>query len=228
MYSQQGRAEGRNQLAPWVSEAWGSPLYCLIWAICFPRIFKRAMIAMIGNSSSWFGRLNQQAALLVERPPERALIGISTSGTVTNCCRQTAKIKGIVHQDFNGCQPLTTHMSSSLFTPLFSVMVPLDTILLVTTCSSGNFWGKQLFPFSISCFLSWRSPDHSEGLSVCDLASMDEVHVVFRSHEVDDSPGVILVRKCCLKVWTPTATRTRSTHKTPKKWILWYVLPRLC
>ena len=53
-------------------------------------------------------------------------------------------------------------------------------------------------------------PDGRESLSVHELAGLDDVEL--RSHEVDDSPGVIL-RKGCLEVWTPIAARTRSKHK---------------
>ena len=52
--------------------------------------------------------------------------------------------------------------------------------------------------------------DGSEVLSVAELADMDEV--VFRCHETDDSPGLML-RKGSLEVWTPIAARTRSRLK---------------
>ena len=54
--------------------------------------------------------------------------------------------------------------------------------------------------------------DESEVLSVAELADLDEV--VFRCHETDDSPGLML-RKGSLhvEVWTPIAARTRSRLK---------------
>ena len=52
--------------------------------------------------------------------------------------------------------------------------------------------------------------DTSEFLSAAILDDMDDV--VFRSHEVDDSPGFVL-KKGSLEVWTPVASRTRSRQK---------------
>ena len=54
-------------------------------------------------------------------------------------------------------------------------------------------------------------PDGREILLLHELAGVDNVE--FRSHEVDDSPGVIL-RKGCLEVWTPIAARTCFRHKS--------------
>ena len=47
--------------------------------------------------------------------------------------------------------------------------------------------------------------DGSEVLSVAELADINEV--VFRCHEMDDSPGLML-RKGNLEVWIPIAART--------------------
>ena len=50
-------------------------------------------------------------------------------------------------------------------------------------------------------------------MSVHELAGLDDME--FRSHEVDDFPGVILKKGCLLiEVWTPIAARTRSRHKS--------------
>ena len=51
-------------------------------------------------------------------------------------------------------------------------------------------------------------------LSIEELADMDNIE--FRSHEAEDTPGVVL-KKGCLEVWTPVAARTRSRLKYPKE-----------
>ena len=48
-------------------------------------------------------------------------------------------------------------------------------------------------------------------LTMAELSDMDEI--VFQGNEIDGSPGVVL-KKGCLEVWTPIATRTRSRLKT--------------